>query len=345
MSRLLSVSRLRFRLLPALAATALLAGLAPASAQTAVRFSLDWKWEGPSAPFIVAKEKGYFKAEGLDVTMDAGNGSREVIPRVASGVYDIGSGELNSLVRFRDENPGNDVKAVMVIYDRPPFSIIGRADKGITKELSSLQGKKFGAPAPDGAYAQWPVFKAVNKIDDSTMKFENVGFPVREAMLASGDVDAVFGFSISSYINLLGRGMQPKDLTMILMSDYGLELYGNAILVSPKFLAEKPEAVKGFLRAYIKGVRDTAADPAGAIDLLLKYNDVAKKETEVARLKMALEQLMITPWVEKNGYGDIDPARFDKSLEQLAIAVTFKQKPKAGDVFVRDFLPADRKVK
>jgi NitT/TauT family transport system substrate-binding protein len=339
--------RLRSRLLPALASAALLAGTTLASAQTAVRFSLDWKWEGPSAPFIVAKEKGYFKAEGLDVTMDAGNGSREVIPRVASGVYDIGSGELNSLVRFRDENPGNDVKAVMVIYDRPPFSIIGRADKGITKELSSLQGKKFGAPAPDGAYAQWPVFKAINKIDDSTMKFENVGFPVREAMLASGDVDAVFGFSISSYINLLGRGLQPKDLTMILMADYGLELYGNAILVSPKFLAEKPDAVKGFLRAYIKGMRDTVADPAAAIDLLLKYNDVAKKDTEVARLKMAIEQLMVTPWVQKNGYGDIDPARFEKSLDQLAIAVNFKQKPKPAEIFVRDYLApaADRMVK
>jgi len=317
-----------------------------AMAQTAVRFSLDWRWEGPAAPFAVALDKGYFKAEGLDVTIDPAAGSREPISRVASGTYDMGFGDVNSLVRFRDENPGTDLKAVMVIYDRPPFAIVGRKSRGITKEIASLTGKKFGAPAADGAFAQWPIFKAVNKIDDSTMRMENVGFPVREPMLAQGEVDAVFGFSMSSFMNLKSRGVPADDIVVMLMSDYGVDLYGNTIIVSPKFAQEKPEAVKGLLRAIMKGVQDTVKDPSSAVDAVIKRNDVAKKDVELERLRMVLDQNMITPWVKQNGYGGIDKDRFAKALDQIGLTFNYKAKPKVEDVFTDGFLPAadQRKV-
>jgi NitT/TauT family transport system substrate-binding protein len=323
-----------------IAGAAVLLGAVAAQAQTPVRFSLDWRWEGPAAPFAVALDKGYFKADGLDVTIDQGAGSREPITRIASGGYDAGFGDVNSLVRFRDENPETDIKAVMVIYDRPPFAIIGRKSRGVTKDVSSLQGKKFGAPMADGAYAQWPIFKSVNKIDDSTMKFENVGFPVREPMLAQGEVDAVFGFSMSSYINLKSRGVPTDDIVVLLMSDYGVDLYGNSIIVSSKFATEKPEAVKGLLRAIMKGVQDTVKDPSSAVDSIIKRNDVAKKDVELERLKMVLEQSMITPWVKEHGFGGIDKERFGKSLDQIGLTFDYKTKPKVEDVFTEEFLPA-----
>src|SRR5918994_331669 len=332
------------RLILGLAAALLAAG--GAVAQTPVRFSLDWRWEGPAAIFALALDKGYFKAEGLDVTIDPASGSREPISRVASGTYDMGFGDVNSLVRFRDENPETDIKAVMVIYDRPPFAIIGRKSRGISKDVSSLQGKKFGAPAADGAFAQWPIFKTVNKIDDSSIKLENVGFPVREPMLAQGEVDAVFGFAMSSYINLKSRGVPADDIVVLLMSDYGVDLYGNVILASPKFAAEKPEAVKGFLRALMKGVQDTIKDPASAVDSVIKRNDVAKKDVELERLKMVLDQNMLTPAVKQNGFGGIDKERFAKALDQIGLTFTYKAKPNVEDVFTEQFLPAadQRKV-
>ena len=348
MTNVKSTSRRRGLRLLAVAAGLVLAGSlgGAAQAQTPVRLSLDWRWEGPAAPFAVALDKGYFKAEGLDVTIDPAAGSREPISRVASGTYDAGFGDINSLVKFRDENPGTDLKAVMILYDRPPFAIIGRKSRGITSDLASLKGKKFGAPAADGAYAQWPILKAVNRIDDAGMRFENVGFPVREPLLAQGEVDAVFGFSMSSFINLKSRGVPADDIVVLLMSDHGVELYGNAIMVSPKFAAEKPEAVKGLLRAIAKGARDTVANPSAAVDSVIKRNDVAKKDVELERLKMILDQNILTPWVKANGIGGIDRARFERALDQIGLTFTFKNKPKAEDVFTDAFLPpaADRKV-
>src|SRR3954464_582517 len=134
------------------------------SAQTPIKFSLDFKFEGPSAPFVVAIDKGYFKAEGLDVTIDTAGGSLEPINRVASGTYDMGFGDINSLIKFRDANPGTPIKAVFMVYNKPPFSVVGRKSRGVVAP-KDLEGKKLGAPPADGAYAQWPIFVQANSID------------------------------------------------------------------------------------------------------------------------------------------------------------------------------------
>ncbi len=163
------------------------------------------------------------------------------------------------------------------------------------------------------------------------MKFENVGFPVREPMLASGEVDAVFGFSNSSFINLKSRGVPVEDITLMLMADYGVELYGNVVMVSPRFLAEKPEAVRGFLRALTKGIKDVVANPGEGAGFVIKRNDVAKIEVETERLKMTLDQNVVTPWVKTNGIGGIDKERWARALEQIGLTFSFKDKARAGD--------------
>jgi NitT/TauT family transport system substrate-binding protein len=324
---------------PSLAGLLLAALAGPAAAQTAIKFSLDFKFEGPSAPFVVAIDKGYFKAEGLDVTIDSAGGSLEPINRVASGTYDMGFGDINSLIKFRDANPGTPLKAVFMVYNKPAFSIVGRKSRGVSSP-KDLEGKKLGAPPPDGAYAQWPIFTQANGIDASKVTIVNVGFPVREPMLASGEVDAITGFSFSSYINLKDRGVPASDITVLLMADYGVNLYGNTIIVNPKFAAEKPEAVKGFIRALVKGLQETVRNPTAAVDSVLKRNDVAKKEVELERLQIALKENILTTEVKKNGYGAVEMERLDKSIDQIALTYQFKNaKPKGSDVFDTSFLP------
>ena len=310
-----------------------------AHAQTAIKFALDWRFEGPAAPYFVAIDKGYYKAEGLDVTIDPGAGSVEPINRVASGAYQVAFADINSLIKYRD-NPANaPIKAVMMGYDTPAFAIITLKKTGISKP-KDLEGRVLGAPAPDGAYAQWPIFVDANKIDASKVKIENLGFPVREPMLAQGKVDAITGFWFSSYMNLKANGVAGDDIVVMLMRDYGLDLYGNVIIANPEFAKSNPKALAGFIRATLKGIQDTIASPDTAIDSLMKRNQIAKRDVELERLKLAISRNYVTPDVKKNGLGGVDMARLSRSIDQIGLTFKYTNKPKADDIFTAEFLPA-----
>ncbi len=317
-----------------------------AQAETAIRFGLDQGFDGPSAPFLLSLDKGYYKAAGVDVGLEPVAGSLEAIKQVASGAFEMGFSDINSLIKFRDANPTMPVKAVFMVYNRPPFAVVGRKSRGVSVP-KDLEGKKLGAPALDDSYAQWPIFVQANGIDAAKVTIENVGFPVRNPMLAAGQLDAITGFSLSLFVNLKDKGVPVNDITVLLMADYGINLYGNAIIVNPKFAAEHPDAVKGFLRAFVHGLKDTVKQPSAAVDSVLKRNDAAKKDVELERLRMAIRDNIVTPEVKANGYGGIDGTRFANAVDQIAIAYKFKAaKPKPEDIFDASYLPpaAERKA-
>jgi NitT/TauT family transport system substrate-binding protein len=317
----------------------------PAAAQTAIKFSLDNRSEGPVAFFLVPQDKGYFRSEKLEVTVDEGNAAIEPITRVASGAYDMGFADINTLIRYRSQNPSAPVKAIFMVYNTPPYAVIGRKSRGIG-DPKSLENKRVGAPSTGSTYGQWPLFAKLNHIDISKVTLETIAVPVRVPMLAAGQLDAVLGYSFRVYIDLKDRGVQPDDIVMMLMATHELKLYGSAIIVNTKFAAEKPEAVRGFLRAVTKGLRDTVRQPAAAVDSVLRREEVAKKDVELERLRMALKDNIVTPEVRANGFGAIDTARLEESINQIGLVSTYKNRPKAEDIFDSAFLPtaAERKV-
>ena len=307
-------------------------------ADTKIPFTLDWKFEGPSAPFFNAIDKGYFKDVGLDVEISPGKGSLDAIPKVATGSFPLGFADINSLIKFLDQNPGAPVTAIMMIYDKPPFAVIGRKSLGI-KSPADLSGSVLGAPPPDGAWAQFPSFAKANGLDMSKIKVEPVGFPTREPMLAEGKVASVTGYSFSSFLNLVRLGVPEDDISTILMADHGLKLYGNAIIVNTDFASSNAKVVKSFLGAVGKGWKDAVSNPSSAIDALVKRNPAADKNLEERRFNLALTGNVMTDYVLKNGMGNIDKARFEAAIDQLSETYKYKTKPNSKLYFTDAYLP------
>ena len=309
-----------------------------ASAQTDMPFALDWKFEGPAAPYFLAIDNGHFEANGISTEIAAGDGSLDAIPKVATGAFPVGFADINSLIKFLDQNPGAPVTAVMMIYDKPPFAVIGRDSLGVS-EPADLEGKVLGAPPPDGAWAQFPIFAAETGLDMDAITVEPVGFPTREPMLAEGNVAAITGFSFSSYLNLVRLGIPEDDINVLLMADHGVDLYGNAVIVNTDWAAENPELVTGFLTAIAAGWKDAIADPAAATASLIERNPAADAELEQWRLQLSIDANVMTDAVMANGFGVIDDARFASSIEQIATTYEFQNAPDAALYFTDAYLP------
>jgi NitT/TauT family transport system substrate-binding protein len=317
----------------------------PAAAQTAIKLSLDNRLEAPAGLFLLPHDKGYYRAGGLEVTVDEAASTLEAVSRVASGGYEIGFADINALIRYRDQHPSAPTKAVFMVYNKPPYAIVGRKSRGIS-EPKQLEGKRLGAPVTGATFAQWPLFAKLNGIDVSKVAVETIATPVRAPMLAAGQLDAVLGFSFRVYVDVKARGVPVDDIVLLPMANYGLKLYGNAIIVNTRFAAEKPDAVKAFLSAFLKGLKEAVKRPADAVDAVVRRDDLGKREVKLERLRMAIKDNIVTPEVRADGYGSVTAGRLEEAIEQLALVHNFKVRPKPDDVFDASFLPpaAERKV-
>ena len=321
-----------------------LASVIGAAAQTPIKFTLDWVFQGPTSPFLVALEKGYYKAEGLDVTMDPGQGSAGAVQRVATGAYQIGFADVNSLIEYNAKNPGKEILCVFMAYDFPPFGVHALKKSGIAKP-GDLAGKKLGAPVFDASFRLFPAFAKKVGLDAKSVTHVNLTPQLREQSLVQGSVDFISGHYFSSILDLKARNVQPADVVSFNYSDFGMDVYGNGIIVSPE-LAAKPEIVTGFLRATAKAWKEVAADPKLGVAAAKKRDPLIDEALELERLNMSLKLNVLTPFVKTNGIGDVDAARFARSVTDVAEAFGLPAAPDPAKVFSNKFLPpkADRMI-
>ena len=330
----------RSSLLALAAALALAAPLAaPAQAQTKLKLVLNWKYQGPQGWFFLADDRGYFKAEGLEVTIDQGDGSATPIPKVASGTYDIGFGDINALIEFAAKKPDEAPIAVYVLYNRPPFTIAVKSGSPI-KTPKDLEGKTLGGAANDGALKLFPAFVKLTGIDASKITITNFAPNLREQMLMRGQADGVFGYVNTIRFSAKLSGIDPdKEIRWINYGDYGMDLYSNAIIFSKKFVKENPKAVAGFLRALNKAVVDSLKDPKASVAAVAAREPLLKMDVELERFDATVKDEMNHPEIAKIGLGDVDDARLKKSIDILVDANQLPRTPKIEEIFTREFLP------
>jgi NitT/TauT family transport system substrate-binding protein len=321
--------------------------LTPASAQpTDVRFVLDFLLQGQQSPFVLGRERGYYAAQGVNFkAFEPGRGGADSITKVASGIDDIGFGDLSSLIEFNAKNPGQELIAVLMVYDRAPLALISLKKSGISKP-ADLAGRKGGAPSVDAAFRLFNVFARVNRVDPAKVSWVGVQPQVREPMLVRGDIDFSAGWSMAVVPGLLKLGIPRDDINVMMMNEYGLDLYANAVFTTPAFAKRHPEAVRGFVKATIQSWLGAAADPGAAIAALKKAEPLSDPAIEMTRLKAALD-FVITPRVRANAFGDVDAERLKKHIEIVTTGFHLPRKPLPQEVFDSSYLPplAERKPK
>ena len=248
---------------------------------------------------------------------------------------------MAALIEFVGNNPTapNKPVAVMMVYDSTPAAVFSLKKTGI-KAPADLQGKKMGAPVFDAGRRAFPIFVKANKLDATKIAWTAMDAPLRETMLVKGDVDAITGFYFTSLLNLNARGIKDEDVDVMMYPKYGVNLYGNAIIVSEQFLKEKPEAVKAFLRAFTKGMKEVLADPDGSIKYVKDRDALVDEVLEKRRLKLAIDSVIATPDAKADGLGAVKPARMNDMVTQVSAAFDLKNPVKADAVFNSGYLPA-----
>ena len=322
------------------AAIAVSFGMASAQTVTPIKFQLDWRFEGPAAFFLAPVAKGYFKDAKLDVTVDAGNGSGGAVTRVASGAYEMGFADLAALMEFHANNPdaANKPVAVMMVYNNTPASVM-TLKKSSIKTPADLTNKKLGAPVFDAGRKAFPIFAKANGVSNVTWVAMDPA--LRETMLAKGDIDAITGFTFTSLLNLEARGVKAEDVNIMQYPDYGVKLYGNAIIASPKFIKENPAAIKAFLAAFTKAAKEVVAKPVESIAYVKARDGIINVPLEERRLKLAIDTVIASSDAYKEGFGKVNDARLTLMASQVSDAFNTKTRVDRNAIWNGSFLPAD----
>jgi NitT/TauT family transport system substrate-binding protein len=309
-----------------------------ARAAEKVRFLLDWAFQGPQALFTYTLEKGYFANQNLDVTIERGFGSTDSVTKLASGAYDVAFGDINSMMEYNVKNPDKrQLIAVMMIYDRAPLAVV-TIDPAI-KTLKDLEGKRLTTTRGAADLNLFPIFARNAGLDTTKISFVYVAPNLREPLLIKQQAEASTAFYHTSYMSLKALGVDMSKFKSFAYSDYGVEIYGNAVMTSKALAADKPEVLRGITKALTQALRDVVQSPEVAIPSIKQRDPTSNEAIELERLQIVNEQSVVTPATLKSGVGGIDTARMEKAIDQVKEALELPRRPSVDEVFTDKFLP------
>ena len=328
--------------LAALAATILATS---ALADDKVSVQLDYVVRGNHAMFFVAKEKGYFAKQGIDVSaIRRGTGSPNAMRLVANGNAEFGFGDLPTLALARSQDV--PVVALAAVNQHSPLGMLALASKHKLAKPQDLKGLNIGVQPSGSTYVFLTAFLAANGMSMNDIKQSTVT-PPYENYLLLGRVDAVPGYIDAEVPELEAKAGGPGSLSIIQGSDFGYIVYGSGLFTSEKMIAERSDVVQRFVNAYMQAFADVIKSPEEAADITIKANPeyADKKDVLVKQIKADVDHTFFSKDTQQNGIGWMNEDTWKQSIKLLVDQGAMKQSIDAAKVFNVKFLAAAKPLK
>jgi NitT/TauT family transport system substrate-binding protein len=306
-----------------------------AEAADKISFGMDWQVFGRHAGFVVAQEKGFFKAEGLDVEVVRGYGANDAIKRIAAGTIGIGMGDTGSLVIARSQ--GIKVKAVGMVYGKAPYVLWIRKDAGV-RTPKDLEGKTIGSAAGSVVRQLFPAFAKLAGVDAAKVNWATIDAPSHLPMLLSKRVDAVIDY----YIGLPTLSKKAKEagveIQPMLYADYGLNIYSNAIMVKEELVKEQPDLVRKLLKAAYQGIDWATKNPDEAAKIVKARHPELDADTAAAEIRI-VNDLVWTPEAKQHGIGYMDAEKMRVTRDVITQTYDLKVAVPPDELYTNTLLP------
>ena len=302
-----------------------------------VKFTLDFIPLGRHAPWYVAVAKGYYKQEGLNVTIAPARGTADSIRALDSGVAEIGFIDIPSLVAAGADN--STIRMVAVNYQLPPYSVFSINPGANITRPQDMVGKEFSAGNASLIPRIHQAFMKQNGLDPTTLKVVNLDPASLVAALAARRIQAIGLFAMSE--TAIRRAVQDGEVKHMLLADYGLDIYSNGIGVKEEFLKNNPDVVRRFVRASLRGWKDALANPEEAAQLQVQTVKALNPAVIVEELAV-VRRLAVVPDTEKNGLGWINFDKLKRSVDFVNANIdVVGRRFSAEDIYREGYLPSD----
>ena len=229
-------------------------------------------------PSTSASSAATTRTRGIDLDVISGSGSSDTIKQVGSKAVEFGL--VDALVLVQGAQQRVPAKSIAAYYQRTPIVLISPQAKPVTNPRQLLEGVKLGSKKGSATFQGLLALLAANNMQIEQIKLVDIGFGVQPLLVKQ--VDAIMGFSMNEPIEAESGGMA---VTLMPISDYGVNTYGLTIVSNPDFMQQKPDVVKAFMKATLRSVAETVKDPAGAVGAVA----AAVAETDAKREAKVLE--------------------------------------------------------